>query len=149
MQIPVNTNIDKYKDDFFKGFSAKETAYAGVILMIYLICYAVLIFFLYVPQTIAMYLSLPLPLLAGLTGMAKVTGHDVAGNLLKKYQIAKMPAYFYSPSALTEEQDRYYLEASEESREKKESSKKRKKQVHLQTEGGEEDGLDWKIHAGL
>ena len=37
MQIPVNTNIDNYKDDFFKGFSAKETAYAGVILLIYLI----------------------------------------------------------------------------------------------------------------
>ena len=42
MQIPVNTNIDNYKDDFFKGFSAKETAYAGVILLIYLICYTVL-----------------------------------------------------------------------------------------------------------
>ena len=60
MQIPVNTNIDNYKDDFFKGFSAKETAYAGVILLIYLICYTVLTFCLFVPQTMAMYLSLPL-----------------------------------------------------------------------------------------
>lgn len=148
MQIPVNTNIDHYKDDFFKGFSARETAYAGVILLIYLICYAVLTFFLFVPQTMAMYLSLPLPLLVGLAGMAKVTGHDVAGNLLKKYQIAKMPAYFYEPSALTEEKDRYYLEEPEKSAEKK-NSKKRKKQVYLQTEGGEEDGLDREIHAGL
>lgn len=148
MQIPVNTNIDHYKDDFFKGFSAKETAYAGVILLIYLSCYAVLTFFLYVPQTMAMYLSLPLPLLAGLTGMAKVTGHDVAGNLLKKYQIAKMPVYYYHPSALTEERDRYYLEEPEKSVEKK-KSRKRKKQVYLQTEGGTEDGLDRKIHAGL
>ena len=41
MQIPVNTNIDNYKDDFFKGFSAKETAYAGVILLIYLLAFTV------------------------------------------------------------------------------------------------------------
>ena len=146
MQIPVNTNIDNYKDDFFKGFSAKETAYAGVILLIYLICYTVLTFCLFVPQTMAMYLSLPLPLAVGLAGMAKVTGHDVAGNLLKKYQIAKMPVYYYHPSALTEERDRYYLEEPEKSAWKKNS---RIKQVFLQMEGGTEDGLDREIHAGL
>ena len=126
MQIPVNTNIDNYKDDFFKGFSAKETAYAGVILLIYLICYTVLTFCLFVPQTMAMYLSLPLPLAVGLAGM--------------------MPACFYSPSPLTEERDRYYLEEPEKSAGKKNS---RIKQVYLQMEGGTEDGLDREIHAGL
>ncbi|MGI6017336.1 MAG: hypothetical protein ACOX8M_00785 [Marvinbryantia sp.] len=93
-----------------------------------------------------MYLSLPLPLTVGLAGMAKVTGHDVAGNLLKKYQITKMPSCFYSPSPLTEERDRYYLEEPEKSVGKKNS---RIKQVYLQMEGGTEDGLDREIHAGL
>ena len=135
MQIPVNTNIDKYKDDFFKGFSAKETGYAAVILLIYLICYAVFIFLFYVPQTIALYLSLPLPLLAGMAGMMKLTGHDMAGNLLKRYQIRKMPVYLYQPSAITDEKDLYY---PSEKKEQQSSQKQKKKQVYLQTEGDSE-----------
>lgn len=132
MQIPVNTNIDKYKDDFFKGFSAKETGYAAVILLIYLICYVVLTALFYIPQTLAMYLSLPLPLLAGMVGMMKLTGHDMAGNLLKRYQIRKMPVYLYQPSALNNEKDLYY---PYEKKERQSSKKQKEQQVYLQTEG--------------
>lgn len=105
MQIQVNDNIDKYKDEFFKGFSAKETFCAALVVVVYLACYVVFDFLLGVPQQLALYLALPIPLVVGLFGFLSLTGHDVFGALKEKRKMKEMPMYRYRSGMLEGEID--------------------------------------------
>ena len=59
MQIPVNKNIDNYKDDFFKGLTMKQTLFAGLTLAVGVGVFVILNMVLHVYATLAIYLAVP------------------------------------------------------------------------------------------
>lgn len=97
MMVPVNENIDAYKDDFFKGLTMRQTLYAasavmvsGGLLAFFLIC-------LKMNASLAMYLTLPaaFPIIAA--GFVKVHGISLGEYLKRKRKAEAMPGFFYQP----------------------------------------------------
>lgn len=100
MQIPVNKNIDSYKDDFFKGLSFRETLYSFLTLVMgtaaFFLCYLIL----KLPQTISLYIALPAAMPFAMAGFGKIHGLPIGEYLKLKRQAKRKPEYVYKPEYL-------------------------------------------------
>lgn len=102
MQIPVNKNMDEYKDDFFKGLTFKQTMICiaalgtgiGVFLFFYL--------WMGLGQNLSVYLTLPFVFPIAASGFLKIGGMGPREYFQKKKVVRHHPIYYYSPQLLKE-----------------------------------------------
>lgn len=106
MQIPVNKNLDEYKDDFYKGLTLKQTVLSiltvivgtGIFLLLYLICG--------IGQTIALYLAVLAALPVAASGFLKVHGLSLPEYFRKKKEVSRQMVFFFQPDLIQKmEQD--------------------------------------------
>lgn len=103
MQIPVNKNMDEYKDDFFKGLTFKQTmicvAALGTGISVFLFFYLGM----GIGQNLSVYLTLPVVFPIAASGFLKIGGMAPREYFRKKKAVKEMPVYFYSPAMLRED----------------------------------------------
>lgn len=74
MKIPVNKNIDVYKDDFFKGLSMRECLCALLTLVSGTAVFFLSDSLLRLPQEVSLYCALPVSFLCAASGFLKISG---------------------------------------------------------------------------
>lgn len=97
MQIPVNKNLDEYKDDFYKGLTLRQTvlsiltviAGTGVFLLLHSVCG--------ISQTLSLYLAFPAALPFAASGFLKIHGMSLQEYFKRKHSVAEQPLYRYEP----------------------------------------------------
>lgn len=105
MQIPVNKNIDEYKDDFYKGLTLKQTFIS--VLTVAVGTGAFLFFFgvCHIPQEAAIYLALPVAFPVAASGFLKIYGMSPVMYFRLKHRTKQRPLFLFRPVMLQEEDD--------------------------------------------
>lgn len=101
MQIPVNKNIDEYKDDFFKGLTFRQTIVMAGVFLTAGAGFLSSTVMLHIPSSLAVYFAFPPAFLVGAAGIMRVHGMTLMEWRKKKKQVAVRPYLTYSP-CLTE-----------------------------------------------
>lgn len=135
MLIPVNKNIDEFKDDFYKGLTFRQTIFAMITLAVG--AGAFLLFSLYfkIPQTISLYLTLLLAFPIAASGFLKIHGMRPLEYFKLRKKVNENNFYTFVPELLWNG----YLP---EEPKKKEENKQNKKEetIYLETE---EEIMKW------
>ncbi|MCD7956775.1 MAG: PrgI family protein [Lachnospiraceae bacterium] len=97
MQIPVNKDINEYKDDFFKGMTLKQTVMCALTLGVGAGCYFLCNGMLGLPQTISLYLVFPAALPFAAAGFLKIDGLPPLEYLKRRRAVTKRAVYRYRP----------------------------------------------------
>lgn len=105
MQIPVNKNIDFYKDDFWKGLTLSQTVSCILTLCAGTGTFLFLSGPLGVPETAALYLTFPVAFPFAATGFLKIGGMGIGEYLKKRRACVKMPLYHFHPMCLAQEKE--------------------------------------------
>lgn len=100
MQIPVNKNLDEYKDDFYKGLTLRQTvlsiltviAGTGAFLLFHSVCG--------ISQTVSLYLAFPAVLPFAASGFLKIHGMSLQEYFKRKRSVTEQPLYRYEPVLL-------------------------------------------------
>ena len=97
MIIPVNQDIDSYKDDFFKGLTMRQTLFAVAAVVVSGGLLAFFLLYLKLNASVAMYLTLPVafPIIA--VGFIKVHGIPLGDYLKRKKKVQQQSSFFYQP----------------------------------------------------
>lgn len=74
MQTPINQDFDRYRDDFFKGLSKRETLWGALAFIVGVALIGVFFFKLHIPVQIAVFLALPIMALLGINGFYQRNG---------------------------------------------------------------------------
>lgn len=126
MQIPVNKNLDEYKDDFYKGLTLKQTVLSiltvivgtGIFLLLYLICG--------IGQTMALYLAVLAALPVAASGFLKVHGLSLPEYFRKKKEVSRQMVFFFQPDL---------IQKMEQDNQGKRNVRQKKKNPILETKG--------------
>lgn len=129
MQIPVNKNLDEYKDDFYKGLTLKQTVLSvltviigtGIFLLLYLICG--------IGQTIALYLAVLAALPVAASGFLKIHGLSLPEYFHKKKEVNRQTVFFFQPVFLKSA----FLQEEEQKKPEKRKVRRREKNLILET----------------
>lgn len=97
MQIPVNKDIDDYKDDFFKGMTLRQTTMCVLTLAVGIGCYFLCNSVLGLPQTVSLYLVFPAALPFAAVGFLKIDGMPPLEYLKRRREVTQTPLYRYRP----------------------------------------------------
>ena len=84
MLIPVNQNIDEYKDDFYKGLTLRQSVISLVTVAVGVLVYLALTGLFHLPQTLALYMTLPVVFPIAAYGFLKIHGMNIAEYLRKR-----------------------------------------------------------------
>ena len=103
MQVPVNKDLDSYKDDFFKGLTLKQTALSIVSVAAGTGTFLFGNYILKLDQTISFYLALPVVLPIAASGFLKLHGMTPFEYLKRRREVIQMDTYYYVPSGLLPE----------------------------------------------
>ena len=97
MMIPVNQDIDSYKDDFFKGLTMRQTLFAVAAVVVSGGLLAFFLLYLKLNASVAMYLTLPVafPIIA--VGFIKIHGIPLGEYLKRKKKVQQQSSFFYQP----------------------------------------------------
>ena len=97
MMIPVNQDIDSYKDDFFKGLTMRQTLFAVAAVVVSGGLLAFFLIYLKLNASVAMYLTLPVafPIIA--VGFIKIHGIPLDEYLKRKKKVEQQSSFFYQP----------------------------------------------------
>lgn len=137
MQIPVNKNIDNYKDDFFKGLTMKQTLFAGLTLAVGVGIFAILNLVLHLDATLSIYLSVPFCIPVAAIGFLRPHGMSLNEYRIKKKEMKAMPVLYFEPDYLRLEVQDYYMNGGQEADTNKNTSNDK---LYLETQdtiGGE------------
>lgn len=108
MLIPVNQNIDEYKDDFYKGLTLRQSVISLVTVAVGVLVYLALTGLFHLPQTLALYMTLPVVFPIAAYGFLKIHGMNIAEYLRKSGAVKERSSYSFIPQMLlygTEEDD--------------------------------------------
>lgn len=97
MMVPVNQNIDEYKDDFFKGLTMRQTMYAIAAVAVSGGLMTFFLLYLKMNASVAMYITLPIvfPIIA--VGFIKIHGMNFRDYMKEKRKVRQRPVFFYEP----------------------------------------------------
>ena len=97
MMIPVNQDIDSYKDDFFKGLKMRQTLFAVAAVVVSGGLLAFFLIYLKLNASVAMYLTLPVafPIIA--VGFIRIHGIPLGEYLKRKKKVEQQSSFFYQP----------------------------------------------------
>ena len=145
MMIPVNQDIDSYKDDFFKGLTMRQTLFAVAAVVVSGGLLAFFLLYLKLNASVAMYLTLPVafPIIA--VGFIKVHGIPLGEYLKRKKKVQQQSSFFYQPEMVywqnqglrdSADMDSDEREAGEKKTSKKDKAvqKKEFRKIYLETE---------------
>lgn len=144
MMIPVNQDIDSYKDDFFKGLTMRQTLFAVAAVVVSGGLLAFFLIYLKLNASVAMYLTLPVafPIIA--VGFIKIHGIPLGEYLKRKKKVERQSSFFYQPEMVFwTNQGILPKEAADETTDRKDlqNGGKERKKFYLETEetiqGGE------------
>ena len=132
MLIPVNQNIDEYKDDFYKGLTLRQSVISLVTVAVGVLVYLAL--------TIAAY------------GFLKIHGMNIAEYLRKSSAVKERSSYSFIPQMLlygTEEDDQTIkgetaggAMVAEAAKEKTDGKARKAKILYLETEDSLRDLME-------
>lgn len=122
MNININENFENYHEDFIKGLSKREAAYAGAILITGVVSYLAGLYILGLPAQACTYLVIPFCLPIGILGFYKNHGMTFLQWYRRMSEIHGSPPYVYKSEILLE---------IEEEKEKPKSSKEEEPQKKL------------------
>jgi len=151
MMIPVNQDIDSYKDDFFKGLTMRQTLFAVAAVVVSGGLLAFFLIYLKLNASVAMYLTLPVafPIIA--VGFIKIHGIPLGEYLKRKKKVEQQSSFFYQPERVFwSNQGMLPKEEGEEMSDMKNRNQnggKERKKFYLETEEtiqGEELRTVWK-----
>lgn len=138
MMIPVNQDIDSYKDDFFKGLTMRQTLFAVAAVVVSGGLLAFFLIYLKLNASVAMYLTLPVafPIIA--VGFIKIHGIPLGEYLKRKKKVEQQSSFFYQPEMVFwSNQGMLPKEETEETSDGKnhnQNNGKERKKFYLETE---------------
>ena len=100
MLIPVNQNIDEYKDDFYKGLTLRQSVISLVTVAVGVLVYLALTGLFHLPQTLALYMTLPVVFPIAAYGFLKIHGMNIAEYLRKSGAVKERSSYSFIPQML-------------------------------------------------
>ena len=100
MLIPVNQNIDEYKDDFYKGLTLRQSVISLVTVAVGALVYLALTGLFHLPQTLALYMTLPVVFPIAAYGFLKIHGMNIAEYLRKRGAGKEHSSYSFIPQML-------------------------------------------------
>jgi len=107
MQIEINENIEEQKDDFFRGFTLKQTI-AMVALLLVVGGGSVILYFVYhVPIEMAIYVTLPFGAVISIVGFwpANKAGFTFVEMMKAKKRVRYQPTLYYRGTEFSDEFD--------------------------------------------
>ena len=100
MQIPVNKDLDSYKDDFFKGLTLKQTAISIVSVAAGCGMYLIGTYIFHLEQSASFYLALPVVLPIAASGFLKIHGMTPVEYFKRRRSALRRDLYVFIPDAL-------------------------------------------------
>lgn len=97
MLIPVNKDLDSYKDDFFKGLTLKQTALSVISIAAGTGMFLLGTYVLKLSFAVSFYLALPVVLPIAATGFLRVHGMTPFTYLKRRRDVIRQDAYFFIP----------------------------------------------------
>ena len=116
MLIPVNQNIDEYKDDFYKGLTLRQSVISLITIAVGAAVYLTLTGVLHLPQSLALYLTLPVVFPIAAYGFLKIHGMNIAEYFRKRGAVKERSSYAFIPQMLMEEDESYMEQNGEQLR---------------------------------
>ena len=152
MLIPVNQNIDEYKDDFYKGLTLRQSVISLVTVAVGVLVYLALTGLFHLPQTLALYMTLPVVFPIAAYGFLKIHGMNIAEYLRKSSAVKERSSFSFIPQMLlygTEEDDQTIkgkttggAMAADAVKEKSDGKDRKAKILYLETEDSLRDLLE-------
>ncbi len=102
MQIPVNKDLDAYKDDFFKGLTFRQTFFAGLTLISGLTVFSLLYFGLSLNTDLSVLLAMPFSAPFALYGFLRIRGMNPLEYIRRRKFLEDHPVFFFVPEYLEE-----------------------------------------------
>ena len=89
MNTPINQDFDKYKEDFYKGLSKRETKYGAMALFSGILIMFLMMFVLHVNSLLATFVSMPIITLLGMNGFYTKNGMSFTELVKRKMELRK------------------------------------------------------------
>lgn len=87
MNTPINEDFDKYKDDFFKGLTLRETLWGGAAALVGIFLMLFLILYLKWNSFVATGIMMPFVIVIGLNGFYNKNGMTLHTYIKRKTKI--------------------------------------------------------------
>lgn len=123
MNTPINQDFDKYKEDFYKGLSKRETKYGAMALFSGILIMFLMMFVLHVNSLLATFVSMPIITLLGMNGFYTKNGMSFTELVKRKMELRKGIDYTISEVSV---RDYRIKQMEDELREKRAEEKKNK-----------------------
>lgn len=129
MNTPINQDFDKYKEDFYKGLSKRETKYGAMALFSGILIMFLMMFVLHVNSLLATFVSMPIITLLGMNGFYTKNGMSFTELVKRKMELRKGIDYTISEVSVRDYRIRQMEEELRKQRaeEKKDKEKDKKK----------------------
>lgn len=129
MNTPINQDFDKYKEDFYKGLSKRETKYGAMALFSGILIMFLMMFVLHVNSLLATFVSMPIITLLGMNGFYTKNGMSFTELVKRKMELRKGIDYTISEVSVRDYRIRQMEEELRKQRaeEKKDKEKYKKK----------------------
>ena len=105
MLIPVNKDLDSYKDDFFKGLTLKQTALSVISVAAGTLMFLFGTYVLKLSSTVSFYLALPVVLPIAATGFLKIHGMTPLEYLKRRREVLRQDTFFFVPDFYPPDED--------------------------------------------
>ena len=102
MLIPVNQNIDEYKDDFYKGLTLRQSVISLITVAVGAVVYLTLTGLIHLPQSLSLYMTLPVVFPIAAYGFLKIHGMNIAEYVRKRGTVKEHSSYSFVPQMLVE-----------------------------------------------
>ena len=100
MLIPVNQNIDEYKDDFYKGLTLRQSVISLITVGVGALVYMTLTMVLGLPQSLSLYMTLPVVFPIAAYGFLKIHGMNIAEYMRKRGAVKERSTCSFIPQML-------------------------------------------------
>ena len=133
MNTPINQDFDKYKEDFYKGLSKRETKYGAMALFSGILIMFLMMFVLHVNSLLATFVSMPIITLLGMNGFYTKNGMSFTELVKRKMELRKGIDYTISEVSvrdymIRQMEEELRTQRAEEKKDKEKDKKKWRKQ---------------------
>ena len=124
MNTPINQDFDKYKEDFYKGLSKRETKYGAMAFFSGILIMFLMMFVLHANSLLATFVSMPIITLLGMNGFYTKNGMSFTELVKRKMELRKGIDYTISEVSVRD----YRIRQMEEELRKQRAEEKKDKE---------------------
>ena len=106
MQIPVNKDLDSYRDDFFKGLTLKQTVLSITAVAAGTAAFLLGRYAFGLSESVCFYLALPVVFPVAASGFLKIHGMAPAEYIRRRRSAGEGTVFYYIPGALLDEEEK-------------------------------------------